>query len=159
MQDGYLISTLYGQTLSAWILMCTHTHTHTHIINVYYTCVNTTIPKRHCLLRACSSHTTAAAVTLHDVDESLLVGPGPEPDAGLVVVLLHSLGYHTALVLGEHAGDDVGDGGTGPLPPTITDSIPRLPLPHLPQIIHGHIVNIPLKKLSKLYRILLKGIK
>ena len=36
MQDCYLISTLYGQTLSAWILMCTHRHMY-GMIQLYVT--------------------------------------------------------------------------------------------------------------------------
>ena len=52
-----------------------------------------------------------------------LAGVGHEADAGLGVVHLDGAGNDAALVLGEPAGDEVGDGGVRPLLPQLPDSI------------------------------------
>ena len=54
------------------------------------------------------------------MDVGGLGGAGDELDAGLLVVSLHGLGYHTPLVRPELAGYHVGNGGARPLLPQLS---------------------------------------
>ena len=77
-------------------------------------------PERHRLSAARPSDGAAAAGALHQVDVGGLGGAGDELDAGLLVVSLHGLGYHTPLVRPELAGYHVGNGGARPLLPQLS---------------------------------------
>ena len=65
------------------------------------------------------------------------------PDACLGVVLLDGRGDDPALVAGEGAGDDVGDGATGPLLPQLPDGILGVgAASQQPKLVHRHVGNV-----------------
>ena len=69
------------------------------------------------------------------------------PDAGLCVVLLDGRGNDTSLVAGEGAGDDVGNPLSRPFLPLLPDCVLCIvTTPQQPQLGHGNIGYIPLKK-------------
>ena len=86
--------------------------------------VDTAITQADLLSRPGPTYAARAPAALHDVDVAPLRGARDEPDAGLLVVLLHGLGDDTPLSAVEGAGDDVGDDTPGPLPPAVPDGIP-----------------------------------
>ena len=74
------------------------------------------------------------------MDVGPFTGAWFEPDAGLLMILLHGPRNYASLILSEGAGNHVGDGGTRPLSPLISDRVPALRRGS--QVINHHVLDV-----------------